>query len=241
VQPTQVVTLLGIWDVQVGPYWNEFTFTADGKVKAAYGAPTGKWKFERERKRIPIPWDGMDRWERFDLPLSPKGTPGATWHSKDFDLKAVKLNDSWPEQFVGRTPATFLVDLAPRQFEAFAFAPCPNAVLNGRQTLHGIGLHPPANGRGFAAYGLRKRFQLFKTMAAITNPANGRGGSASWLTFRVIGDGKQLWHSQPLKRGGQVDTCEVSVSDVSELVLQVDCPGPSDFADAVWIEPSLYK
>jgi hypothetical protein len=90
---------------------------------------------------------------------------------------------------------------------------------------------------------LSKRFRLFKTMAAILNSANGGGGSASplTLTFKVIGDGKLLWQSQPLKKGGQVEACEVSVSGLSELVLQVDCPGSADFAHAIWIEPSLYK
>jgi serine/threonine protein kinase len=238
-QNTYVVTLLGTWYARVGPMWNEFTFSADGKVTAAAGVRTGKWTFEKQRKRVLINWDAPGTWESLDLPLNPKGTAGASWQG--FDVRSVKVNDSWPEQFAWRTPSTFLVHLTPRKFEAVEFGPSPNSILNGKQTLRSLKLYPLKNGRGSVTYDLNKRFRLFRTMAAILNSANPGGGSAILLTFSVIGDGKLLWQSDPLKHGGQVEACEVSVSDVSELVLQVDCPGPSDFAHAVWIEPSLYK
>jgi hypothetical protein len=48
-----------------------------------------------------------------------------------------------------------------------------------------------------------------------------------------MGDDKLLWQSQPLERGGQIEACEVSVSGVSELVLQAERPGPAGFAHSV--------
>jgi hypothetical protein len=240
-QDPRAVTLLGTWFVLVGPYTNEITFSADGKVAATSNVTTGKWKFEKQNKHILIPWDGTTAWERFDLPLNPKGTAGGTWHSKDFSVRAVKLTDSWAEQFAWQTPATFLVDFSPRHVEAAAFGPSPDTILNGKPTRHGLALHPPQKGRAYVAYALNQRFELFRTMAAIRNSANARGGSASPLNFRVLGDGKLLWQSQPLQKGGQTEACEVPVSGVSELVLQVDCPGSADFAHAFWVEPCLYR
>ena len=59
--------------------------------------------------------------------------------------------------------------------------------------------------------------------------------------MRVLGDDKLLWQSQPMQKGGLTEACEVPVSEVSELVLQVDCPGSAGDSHALWVEPSLYR
>src|SRR5205823_1509379 len=59
------------------------------------------------------------------------------------------------------------------------------------------------------------------------------------LVFRVVGDGKVLWQSQP-KKEPQVGTdVAVSVAGVKILRLEVDCRGPSVNGHAVWIDPRL--
>jgi len=65
-----------------------------------------------------------------------------------------------------------------------------------------------------------KRYQTLQADAAINDSANHRDGqgnavgSATALIFRVFGDGKELWHSKPLQRGGESEACSVDVSTV---------------------------
>jgi hypothetical protein len=86
---------------------------------------------------------------------------------------------------------------------------------------------------------LGKRYRRFKCAAAINDSACGRTATA--LTFRIVGDGHELWKSQPLKVTGSSEPFDVDVADVDKLELFVDCPGPHGWGHAVWLEPRVQE
>jgi len=61
------------------------------------------------------------------------------------------------------------------------------------------------------------------------------------LTFKVVGDGKVLWASKPVARVRQVERCQVRVTGIQVLRLEVECPGSNHRAHAVWLEPRLER
>jgi serine/threonine protein kinase len=109
--------------------------------------------------------------------------------------------------------------------------------VNDQPSPKGLFLHPPTNGFSCVGYELKGRYRRFRATAAI----NDSGKSATPLTFAVWGDGKTLWKSRPLQQPGETDDCNVDVSGLRRLDLEVDCPGPSSYAHAVWVEPRLLK
>lgn len=73
--------------------------------------------------------------------------------------------------------------------------------------------------------------------AAINDSAWGRTATA--LTFRVLGDGRELWKSKPLNEAGSSEPFDVSIVGVDRLELFVDCPGPYDYGHGVWLDPRV--
>jgi serine/threonine-protein kinase len=110
--------------------------------------------------------------------------------------------------------------------------------VKGMVSAHGLSTHPPANGSAKVAYLLTKRFQTFSTKAALNDDV---ASSPAPLTFRVIGDGKELWKSKPITNRGDVQDCEISVYGIDRLELEVACAGEFSTAHAVWVDPLLRK
>jgi len=67
------------------------------------------------------------------------------------------------------------------------------------------------------------------------------GGPLTPVTFLVLGDGKTLWTSQPVKASGQLQFCHVNVAGVEVLELRAHCPGRAEGAYAVWVEPQVTR
>jgi hypothetical protein len=109
-------------------------------------------------------------------------------------------------------------------------------LLNGKPAPHGLSLHPPPKGSSFVRYQLDGRYQTFRTIVGITD---GSPHADSPLTFRVIGDGKVLWHSSPLAEGGQSDTCDIPINGVKDLKLELVCPGRNGHCYGVWVDPQV--
>lgn len=61
------------------------------------------------------------------------------------------------------------------------------------------------------------------------------------LTFRLLGDDKELWRSSPTRNGGFGEAFEVDVRNVIDLELRVESAGDPYDAHAIWIDPVLYK
>jgi serine/threonine protein kinase len=61
------------------------------------------------------------------------------------------------------------------------------------------------------------------------------------LTFRVLGDERELWKSKPIQEVVDEDKFEVSVRGVRQLRLEVHCPGLNMAAAATWLSPRLTR
>jgi hypothetical protein len=113
--------------------------------------------------------------------------------------------------------------------------------VRGKESPHGIFMHPPPPGEGGAAslsYRLGGTYRTFHTEVSLRD---GPGGSENPVTFAVYGDGQLLWKSRPVVTQADLQTCEVSVKGVDRLKIQVSCAGEPRGAHAVWIEPSLSR
>ncbi len=103
----------------------------------------------------------------------------------------------------------------------------------------GISLHPYSNGHSSVEFRPLGIFKVFRTKVAIADNATRK--AATSITFHVKGDGKLLWSSGAIAGPGRVETCQVNIANVKVLELRVECPGPADFAQAVWTQPVLTK
>jgi hypothetical protein len=109
----------------------------------------------------------------------------------------------------------------------------------GARSRFGLFMHAVADDSCHAAFSLAKSYRRFRGAAAIGDSANNQTKTA--LTFRVVGDGRELWKSSPLKATGSSEAFDVDVTGVDKLELFVDCPGPNAFAHSAWVEPRLEK
>ena len=76
---------------------------------------------------------------------------------------------------------------------------------------------------------------VFEAKTAINDTAP--DGSASPLTFQVLGDDKVLWSSLPMQAPRRTQDCSVKVEGVRVLELRVVCAGDYRSAVAVWVDP----
>ncbi len=86
--------LLGKWSVEVigSNFRSVWTFTPDNCLTSSEGAKNGKWKFDKDKRRIVITWDEVkNAWETLKFPVDPKGTLGETWLNPSYRVKAVKI------------------------------------------------------------------------------------------------------------------------------------------------------
>jgi len=107
----------------------------------------------------------------------------------------------------------------------------------GVKAKHSLSLHPPRNGDSHVTYSLREQYLRFTGQVAISDAAP--KPSESPLTFKIFGDGKELWKSKPIREKGTPQAFSIGVRGVNELKLVVVCPNGNAFAFAVWINPYL--
>jgi serine/threonine protein kinase len=110
--------------------------------------------------------------------------------------------------------------------------------VKGVPSPNGLSMHPPENGDSRTAYQIGRQYHSFQGTAAIDDSA---GTSGAHLVFLVLGDGKELWRSNPLRQPGEKHECKVSIQGVDRLELRVRCTGTHVCAHAVWLEPLLTK
>jgi hypothetical protein len=88
------------------------------------------------------------------------------------------------------------------------------------------------------AYALDKNYRTLSGAAAISDSPG--GASVTPLTFRIVGDGKELWRAT-MQKAGSPQGLKLSVDGVSKLELFVDCPGSAHAAHATWIDLELTR
>ncbi len=112
--------------------------------------------------------------------------------------------------------------------------------LAGKESPHGIFLHPKPNGRSSLKYQIADLG--YETLEATPGVADKPGQNPqSELTFEVYGDGKQLWTSKTRKCGEPLNFPPLNIKGVKALELRVLCPGDGTLALAVWSEPRLLR
>lgn len=110
--------------------------------------------------------------------------------------------------------------------------------VNGEKSKYGIFTHPSPNGSARISYSLEGKYKRFYTEVIIPQSTrHNQGEPATPLTFAVVGDGKELWRSKPLAQKGQTEVCDIDITGVRTLEIQVHCPGRDNWAYAAWVDP----
>jgi len=105
------------------------------------------------------------------------------------------------------------------------------------ESPHGLFMQPGRKSFAGVSYDLDRKSRRFLAKVGIADTAE--GSPATPLVFEVWGDGKLMWQSRPVVSKGQLQGCELNVSRIKLLHLQVNCPGANDNSHCVWIEPRV--
>jgi hypothetical protein len=112
----------------------------------------------------------------------------------------------------------------------------------GWVSYKGLSTHPTAQCGGVKY--LIEPAEVFETWVGINDSA-GEGGSAGDIVFVVLGDDKELWRSQPVRKMGSFQECRVLVHGVKVLDLRAYPPEGSFMAPhgggAVWLDPYITR
>jgi hypothetical protein len=135
-------------------------------------------------------------------------------------------------------PTQFLSELKPEEVHLWAGFP-----LNGKVVVadvpspHGLFMHPFAGGFAHVAYELPRGYRMLDGKAGMNDTVVNQ--SDSGLTFRIVGDGREIWKSRMLGKRSESQDFRVSIDGIKKLELFVDCPTNHGMSHAVWIEPRL--
>jgi serine/threonine-protein kinase len=112
-------------------------------------------------------------------------------------------------------------------------------IVKGIQSKKGLSTLAPTGGSAIVTYHLGRRYTAFKSGVALHD---GGWFSGSTVTFTIMGDGKILWQSKPIRtKEDQPQDCSISVSGVDVLELQVTCSSNNSGVWPVWLDPSVSK
>ena len=130
-------------------------------------------------------------------------------------------------------------------------APWPQKVhMKGVAQTHAISLTAIRGKTAYIVYDLDRRYSRFQVSVGIMKPVeasavqaarskkySGRAGAP--VTFRVVGDARELWKSRPVQTADQWQECDIDVSGVSRIRLEIPGVRSSSFAWTVWVRPRL--
>lgn len=111
------------------------------------------------------------------------------------------------------------------------------AKLGGKVLPYKFILLVPSNGGPTSVfYNLDKKYKRFHATVAVKDTPV--GGSQSPIIFSVFGDEKELWKSNPIKKNGDSEECDIDITNIQELELRTKT-GPPAYAWAIWIDPFI--
>src|SRR5690606_5748821 len=125
----------------------------------------------------------------------------------------------------------YLSDMQPIEVVALRVPAMPVRVRQ-QQSPHGIFLHPAANATAKITFELAEKYRSVSGAAALNDSAN--GPALTPLTMRIVGDGRTLWTSKPIRSPGDAEQFQLDVAGITRLELQVQCPGNDGRAHAAW-------
>ncbi len=159
------------------------------------------------------------------------------WVGPDQQLAWVEVQVAPPTAPTGKT--VYLSDLPVLESQVHTGTTLTDSIpVGGATPAHGLFMHPADGGTSHAVYALDKRYQMLSGAAAVGDTAGER--SATPLTFRIVGDGKELWRATT-QEVGVTRPVNALVSGVTKLELFVDCPGSVVAAHAVWLDLALTR
>ncbi len=141
----------------------------------------------------------------------------------------------------------YLADLRPEKVVMYASHDgktlvFPEYSIGGIRYDHCLWAGPPYGRKEKrSAHYLFKLDGSYREFQGVAGIVDGPKQPENPLTFRVVGNGKLLWQSRPIKKRGEVQPFRVSISGVLTLQLYVDCPGSRARAHAVWASPVISK
>ncbi len=159
------------------------------------------------------------------------------WVGPDHSLAWVEVQVAPPAAGAGST--YYLSDLPPTEAHIEPGRPLSQPHTAGAVTSgHSLFMHAVRSGTSHVAFALDKKYQTLSGAAAITDVA--ASGSATPLTFRIVGDGKELWRAT-LQKSRATKPVDLHVSRITKLELFVDCPGSPDWGHATWVDLRLIR
>lgn len=109
--------------------------------------------------------------------------------------------------------------------------------VNGVHYDHGLGYNPNlSGGRSRITYSIAGKYARFRGLVGINDTSH---RFMSVLTVRILGDGRELWASEPIEHTRVTESFDVSVRHVKILELVVDCGGHAGDAHVAWLNPRL--
>ena len=112
--------------------------------------------------------------------------------------------------------------------------------MNGEVIPHSIFTHAEVSGEASVSYTLAGKMIAFRTSIGLPKHLDAQPDPASAVTFEVLGDGKTLWKSEPVKTLDMFQTCTVNVEKVKTLTLRIRCQD-GHWVHAVWFGPILVE
>jgi hypothetical protein len=166
------------------------------------------------------------------------GAAWAVWFEPRLSMSTAPPDTSPPPPASG--PEVFLCQLKVEDVQAFPSTSVygQRVWFDGVESPHGLFTHPMSGGHFHATFHLPAPYHQLVGRVGL---ADDIGSERPWSTqtFRVLGDGRELWHSQPIRSRADSQPLDVDIHGVRKLELVVDCPDSDRFAHDVWIEPKL--
>jgi hypothetical protein len=147
----------------------------------------------------------------------------------EFNLSALAprellLTQLQPEQSTGRWNGYEIDEM---------LAPAPLAV-NGQHHADGLAAFAGSE----VEFDLHGLYETFSASAGVDDSSRGEAAAE----FSVIADGKELWHSEILKKGDPAVAVNLPIHGVRKLTLQTKNPlAKSARGQADWLEPKISK
>ncbi|NQT41379.1 MAG: NPCBM/NEW2 domain-containing protein [Planctomycetes bacterium] len=113
--------------------------------------------------------------------------------------------------------------------------------LGTQKFPYALGMHPPISGYSSVKYRLEKKYDTFVSAVMIDSVHGQVMTPKSPIGFFVLGNGKPLWSSAPVRVADKVQGCRINVRRVDVLELRVYCPGDNGGAHAAWLDPYVLE
>ena len=187
-------------------------------------------------------------------------TPTNTFTLRDLDAEAnytVEVKTVWDDGTASERKSELkfiLKSLLPREMSLTQLTPVRPAI-GGR----GIEINRALTGRPLSiagqhyesGLGARANLEieyelkgLFATLSALVGVDDATNNQSAAIEFMVLGDGKELWRSGPMKKSDSAKAMKIEVAGVQHLVLRVtggESQGPQARILADWLNALLTR